>query len=63
MSPILEVKDLQTSYGTVNVLAGVSFTVEQGETYAMVGESGVRQNNGYSCHRGAGPCAGGIGKI
>ena len=40
MSPILEVKDLQTSYGDVNVLAGVSFSVEQGETYAMVGESG-----------------------
>jgi peptide/nickel transport system ATP-binding protein len=40
MSTILEVNDLQTSYGTVNVLAGVSFSVEQGETYAMVGESG-----------------------
>ncbi len=40
MSPILEVKDLETSYGHVNVLAGVSFSVEQGETYAMVGESG-----------------------
>ena len=40
MSAILEVKDLQTSYGAVKVLAGVSFTVEQGETYAMVGESG-----------------------
>jgi peptide/nickel transport system ATP-binding protein len=40
MSPILEVKDLKTNFGSVNVLAGVSFTVEQGETYAMVGESG-----------------------
>ncbi len=40
MSPILEVKGLQTSFGAVNVLAGVSFSVEPGETYAMVGESG-----------------------
>lgn len=37
---LLEVKDLKTSYGPVNVLAGVSFTVEPGETYALVGESG-----------------------
>ncbi len=40
MTAILEVKGLQTSYGNVNVLAGVDFTVEPGETYAMVGESG-----------------------
>lgn len=40
MTAILEVKGLQTSYGDVNVLAGVDFTVEPGETYAMVGESG-----------------------
>lgn len=40
MSPILEVTDLVTSFGKVNVLAGVSFSVRPGETYAMVGESG-----------------------
>ncbi len=37
---LLSVQDLQTSYGPVNVLAGVSFEVEAGETYALVGESG-----------------------
>ncbi|KIC17258.1 oligopeptide/dipeptide ABC transporter ATP-binding protein [Leisingera sp. ANG-DT] len=37
---LLDLKDLKTSYGPVNVLAGVSFTVEPGETYALVGESG-----------------------
>ena len=37
---LLDVKDLHTSYGAVNVLAGVSFQVEPGETYALVGESG-----------------------
>lgn len=40
MTPILEVTDLQTNYGAVNVLAGVSFSVEPGQTYALVGESG-----------------------
>ncbi|WP_170419284.1 oligopeptide/dipeptide ABC transporter ATP-binding protein [Ruegeria atlantica] len=37
---LLNVVDLHTSYGPVNVLAGVSFTVQPGETYALVGESG-----------------------
>ena len=37
---LLDVNDLKTSYGPVNVLAGVSFSVEPGETYALVGESG-----------------------
>lgn len=37
---LLSVKDLKTSYGQVNVLAGVSFDVAAGETYALVGESG-----------------------
>lgn len=37
---LLSVDNLQTSYGPVNVLAGVSFDVAPGETYALVGESG-----------------------
>ncbi len=37
---LLDVKNLHTSFGAVNVLAGVSFAVEPGETYALVGESG-----------------------
>ncbi len=37
---LLEVNGLKTSYGNVNVLAGITFKVEPGETYALVGESG-----------------------
>lgn len=37
---LLSVRDLQTSFGSVNVLPGISFDVEEGETYALVGESG-----------------------
>lgn len=40
MSLILEVKDLQASFDPVNLLDGVSFNVEQDQTYTMVGESG-----------------------
>lgn len=37
---LLSVENLKTSFGSVNVLAGVSFKVKPGETYALVGESG-----------------------
>ncbi len=37
---ILEVKDLCKSFGALNVLNGVSFTMEQGEVMAIIGSSG-----------------------
>ena len=44
MKPLLEVKDLQTSFftraGEVKAVDGVSFTVNEGEVVAIVGESG-----------------------
>lgn len=40
MSALLEVNDLRIDFGAVTAVAGVSFKIEAGETYAIVGESG-----------------------
>ncbi|MCO5298160.1 MAG: ABC transporter ATP-binding protein [Fimbriimonadaceae bacterium] len=38
--PVLEVRDLELSFGDVAVLRGVSFDLEAGKTFGVVGESG-----------------------
>jgi len=38
--PILEVRDLEVSFGPIKILRGVSFDLEQGQTLGVVGESG-----------------------
>jgi len=38
--PVLEVRDLEVSFGTTKILRGVSFDLEAGQTLGVVGESG-----------------------
>ncbi|MCF0262295.1 MAG: amino acid ABC transporter ATP-binding protein, partial [Sphaerochaetaceae bacterium] len=37
---ILEVKDLKKSFGDLQVLKGVSFSLEQGQVLSIIGSSG-----------------------
>ena len=38
---MIEVSDLQKSYGTLKAVAGVSFSVAQGETFGLLGPNGA----------------------
>ena len=40
MSALLEVEELQVTFGRTAAVRGASFRVEKGETHCLVGESG-----------------------
>ena len=41
MSAMLEVKDLEVSYGKIKAVKGISFTVEEGEVVTLIGTNGA----------------------
>ncbi|WP_031069018.1 ABC transporter ATP-binding protein [Streptomyces sp. NRRL WC-3742] len=41
MSTLLEVQDLRVSYGKIEAVKGISFTVEQGEVTTLIGTNGA----------------------
>lgn len=41
MSPMLEVTDLEVSYGKIKAVKGISFTVEEGEVVTLIGTNGA----------------------
>lgn len=49
MEHILEVKDLHKSYGSCEVLKGISFTMNRGETKVIIGSSGTGKSTLLRC--------------
>jgi branched-chain amino acid transport system ATP-binding protein len=49
MAPLLEVNDLTLRFGGVTALAGVSFTVEPGELFAVIGPNGAGKTSIFNC--------------
>ncbi|MFC5911509.1 ABC transporter ATP-binding protein [Streptacidiphilus monticola] len=41
MTPLLEVKDLRVSYGKIEAVKGISFSIEQGEVVTLIGTNGA----------------------
>ncbi len=46
---LLEVNNLQKSFGELQVLKGVSFSMEQGETLSIIGPSGGGKSTFLRC--------------
>ncbi|MFG6082606.1 amino acid ABC transporter ATP-binding protein [Paracoccus litorisediminis] len=46
---MVELRNMQKSFGAVQVLKGVSFTVEKGEVVAIIGQSGSGKSTALRC--------------
>ena len=60
---LLEVKDLNTYYGTSHVLQGISLTVAEGELVALLGRNGMGKSTTLKSIMGAGQSQIGIGGL
>jgi branched-chain amino acid transport system ATP-binding protein len=47
--PVLEVRDLQLSFGGVRALRGLSFDVRQDELFAVIGPNGAGKSSLFNC--------------
>jgi branched-chain amino acid transport system ATP-binding protein len=52
MPPLLAVEKLEAGYGPINVLHGISLTVEPGEIVAMIGANGAGKTTTLMCLSG-----------
>ena len=63
MSTVLEVNNLETRFethdGTVYAVNGVSFSLDEGETLGIVGESGCGKERDHAVDAGVDPQAAG----
>ena len=61
MPTLLEVVNLSAGYGAIDVLHGISLTVDKGEIVALIGANGAGKSTTLLCIAGAlRPCAGRI---
>ncbi len=49
MSPIVELKEVRKSFGSVEILKGVSFEVDKGQVAAIIGQSGSGKSTALRC--------------
>lgn len=49
---ILEVKDLAVSFGGIKAVAGLSFTVREGEIISVIGPNGAGKTSAFNCISG-----------
>src|SRR5262245_45154698 len=49
MSPVVELKDVHKSFGSLEVLKGVTFDVNKGEVAAIIGQSGSGKSTALRC--------------
>ncbi|MBQ8946383.1 MAG: amino acid ABC transporter ATP-binding protein [Lachnospiraceae bacterium] len=47
--PILEVNDIRKSFGNTEILSGISFTMEEGESLSIIGSSGSGKTTLLRC--------------
>ena len=59
MSEVIQVERLQKRYGKQAVLKGVSFSVQRGEIFALLGTNGAGKTTTLECVEGLRPCDGG----
>jgi branched-chain amino acid transport system ATP-binding protein len=56
---LLELRDVEVSYGSVRATHGISFTVDEGETLALVGSNGAGKSSTLKAIMGMAPISGG----
>lgn len=52
MDTVIQIKDLEKSYGSHSVLKGVSFEVKKGEIFALLGTNGAGKTTTLECMEG-----------
>jgi len=61
--PVIQVENLQKSYGAVEALRGVSFAVEQGEVFGLLGPNGAGKTTTVEILEGMRPPDRGVARV